>query len=501
MVAYIYARVSTAEQMLNGQSLEGQVKSCRDYCTSTSLVLASASNCDSPGVIIDGGRSAYKKSFETRPGALLLANSVRPGDTVVVTSLTRLFRRVSDACNILERWVESGVHVTFVDYPSLSFNSANGRCLVYCMAAVAQLKSELISARIREANARKRDTTSPPQDRRPAGRPPVPPSQLSAVETLRIMAATPAAVPKGRTFLYARVSTDDQSASTQLQILRQKYPDALEFVDEGVSAWKTPLQNRPAGGQMLQILQPGDVVVALRPDRLFRSLKDAANQIDAIHAKGAILAIAESGIRTDDLFGKLLMGMLSAFAQLESEETSRATKHAAAIALATNENLLQQRLPRALSNRIPLRQKHYVFQDVFTPQEMSDLWLKVYLTYRQYRNVPACVSCVCNQALHEKGLPPLIAMPYTDAAEYARALRRKGTAICKRVAAVVEGHTHVASPVNPNRFLRNAARFKKFMDIHQQLPREQRSLTLTEMFRNHPAVIGVVSAAANSAAD
>jgi DNA invertase Pin-like site-specific DNA recombinase len=315
------------------------------------------------------------------------------------------------------------------------------------------------------------------------------------------MAATPAAVAKGRTFLYARVSTDDQSASTQLQILRQKYPDALEFVDEGVSAWKTPLQNRPAGGQMLQILQPGDVVVALRPDRLFRSLKDAANQIDAIHAKGAILAIAESGIRTDDLFGRLLMGMLSAFAQLESEETSRATKHAAAIALATNENLLQQRLPRALSNRIPLRQKHYVFQDVFTPQEMSDLWLKVYLTYKQYRNVPACVSCVCNQALHEKGLPPLIAMPYTNAAEYARALRRKGTALCKRVAAVVDSHTHVASPVNPNRFMRNAARFKEFMDIHQQLPREQRSLSLTEMFRNHPTVIGVVSAAANSAAD
>lgn len=501
MSAFIYARVSTAEQMLNGQSLEGQVRSCRAYCQSAGLVLASATNCDNPGVIIDGGRSAFKTSFETRPGAVLLANSVRPGDTVVVTSLTRLFRRVSDACKILEKWAELGIAVTFVDYPALSFDSANGRCLVYCMAAVAQLKSELISARVRESHTRRKGSDAKQVPKAPLSRLPVPASQLSVVEALRKMSKPHTTHASGRVCLYGRVSTDDQSADTQIRILRQVYPDGEVFVDQGVSAWKTPLQKRPEGGRMLDSLQPGDVVVAVRPDRLFRSLKDAANQIEAIHARGAVLAIVESGIRTDDLFGRLLMGMLSAFAQLESEETSRATKHAQYIALAQNSALLDRRLPRPLSRRIPVAQKHYVFDDVFSAEEMSDLWLKVYLTNKQYQNVTDCVRCVCNQALHEKGLPPLTALPYTAAAEYVRALHRKGTPQCRRVAKALANHTQVACPVNPNRFAANAKRFTEFMAIHRTLPKGERSITLTEMFRNNPAVIGLVQSAAKSAVD
>ena len=500
MPAWIYARVSTVEQMVYGQSLEGQVRACRQYCDNAKLILTPATNCGTPGVIIDGGRSAYRKPFETRPGAVFLANGLRPGDTVVVTSLTRLFRRVSEASQILERWVDMGVNVTFVDYPSLSFNSANGRCLVYCMAAVAQLKSELISARVREGKARKNSVPIPQSPIKEAQRIAVPPSHQTAVEVLRTMSREQTTALSGRVFIYARVSTDDQSVESQLNLLRQKHPGALEFVDHGVSAWKTPLQKRPAGGALLAELQPGDIVAVLRPDRIFRSLKDAAIQIDAIRDKGAYLSILESGLRTDDLFGRLLLGMLSAFAQMESEETSRATKHALQVALGNNDNLLQYRLPRALSRTRPLSRKHYAFADMFTLEEASQLWHAVYLTRGQYRSVAACVSHVANSALHAKGLPPVTTLPYMRAAEYARALRRVGTAVCNRVAEIVDQHEFVSTPVNSHSFHGNLKTYEKFMAVYRQLPPEQRSLSLSVMFSDNTPVISAVTAAAKAVA-
>lgn len=499
MPAWIYARVSTAEQLAYGQSLEGQVRACRRYCETAKLILTTSTNCDTPGVIIDGGKSAYRKPFETRPGAVFLAAGLRPGDTVVVTSLTRLFRRVSEAAQILERWVDMGVNVTFVDYPSLSFNSANGRCLVYCMAAVAQLKSELISARVREAKARKLAATAP---QAPAERPhrvAVPPSHQPAVEVLRTMSQEQPVQVSGRTLIYARVSTDEQSVDTQLSLLRQQHPGALEFVDHGVSAWKTPLQNRPAGKAMLAELQPGDVVAVLRPDRIFRSLKDASIHIDIIRDKGAYLSILESGIRTDDLFGRLLLGMLSAFAQMESEETSRATKHALQVAIGDNETLLQYRLPRALSKIRPLSRTHYAFADVFTLEEASQMWHTVYLTRHQYRSVAACVSYVANSALHAKGLPPVTTLPYMCAAEYARSLRRVGTAICNKVAEIVDGHALVSTPVNSHNFHGNLKTYERFMAVYRQMPLEHRSLSLSVMFAQNPPAISVVTAAAKAA--
>lgn len=491
MAAYIYARVSTVEQVVGGCSIEGQVRSCRLYCEANGLVLGAATNCDKAGVILDGGRSAFSKPFATRPGAMLLAGALRQGDTVVVTSLTRLFRRVAEAATIMERWVDLGVSVTFVDYPSLSFDSANGRCLVYCMAAVAQLKSELIAARVREGRARRKGLPAEPNKPTKPAKPvkvPVPASQQPVAETIRRMAEKQLTARSGQVRIYARVSTDEQSVDTQLAILRQVYPGAVEYVDHGISAWKTSLPDRPEGGRMLRELHPGDTIVVLRPDRVFRSLKDAANQIDAIQKVGAFLHIHEGGIKSDELFGRLLLGMLSAFAQLESEETSRATKHAMAIACGTNDAALQARLPKPLLRNVPPKTQQYVFGDVFDSQERQQMWLTVHLTQANYPSLGVCILDVTNRNLYEKGFPPLTSQSM-DMRDYRQLLRQMGTKKAKALIPVIGGYSRVASPVGSSQnFPKTEKRYVKFMAMYRELSREQRDLRLITMMQNPQTV-------------
>jgi DNA invertase Pin-like site-specific DNA recombinase len=82
---------------------------------------------------------------------------------------------------------------------------------------------------------------------------------------------------------YARVSTDDQSDSIEVQNQR-----LMEFVqqsgfemggmypDEGVSAYKVWLRDRPFGKKLWDAVQPGDIVCVVAQDRLFRDVADAA---------------------------------------------------------------------------------------------------------------------------------------------------------------------------------------------------------------------------------
>ena len=68
-----------------------------------------------------------------------------------------------------------------------------------------------------------------------------------------------------------------------------RYPER-EFIlwsDPGQSAWSIPLGQRKAGHAMLEALQPGDVIVAAKFDRLFRSMRDTHNQIAELQNEGS----------------------------------------------------------------------------------------------------------------------------------------------------------------------------------------------------------------------
>ena len=82
---------------------------------------------------------------------------------------------------------------------------------------------------------------------------------------------------------YCRVSTVDQVNGTSLESQQDRitaiaklhgYELVEIFIEGGVSG-KIPLKHREEGKRLLQLVQDGDVIIASKMDRLFRSLSDA----------------------------------------------------------------------------------------------------------------------------------------------------------------------------------------------------------------------------------
>jgi putative DNA-invertase from lambdoid prophage Rac len=133
---------------------------------------------------------------------------------------------------------------------------------------------------------------------------------------------------------YARVSTLDQSGPDKTSIAEQiakckavaqlrggtsKY-DFMAHADNGVSG-STVLQTRPAGKEMWDQLRAGDIVIASKMDRIFRSGSDALATIDEFKKKKIGLILCDMGIEpvADSPVSTLFFSMLAAFAQFERE--------------------------------------------------------------------------------------------------------------------------------------------------------------------------------------
>jgi DNA invertase Pin-like site-specific DNA recombinase len=81
---------------------------------------------------------------------------------------------------------------------------------------------------------------------------------------------------------YARVSTADQTLASQDAQLHQA--GCAKVYAEKVSGAKT---DRAELGKLIKRLEPGDVLMVTRLDRLARSTRDLLNILDAIAKAGA----------------------------------------------------------------------------------------------------------------------------------------------------------------------------------------------------------------------
>ena len=102
-----------------------------------------------------------------------------------------------------------------------------------------------------------------------------------------------------------------------------RYPER-EFVlwsDPGQSAWSIPLSQRKAGKAMLEALQPGDIMVATKFDRLFRSMRDTHNQIAEFQKDGIELIILQFGREPigETPMGKAMVSLFALLAELEAD--------------------------------------------------------------------------------------------------------------------------------------------------------------------------------------
>jgi DNA invertase Pin-like site-specific DNA recombinase len=125
---------------------------------------------------------------------------------------------------------------------------------------------------------------------------------------------TPAG-PQTQLVGYARVSTEDQDVTLQLEALRRHGcgPERI-FVDtaSGVRALRPGLEACVAS------LQPGDVLVVWRLDRLGRSMPHLVALIADLQARGISFRSLSNGvIDTTTASGELVFHLFSALAQFE----------------------------------------------------------------------------------------------------------------------------------------------------------------------------------------
>lgn len=128
---------------------------------------------------------------------------------------------------------------------------------------------------------------------------------------------------------YARVSSVEQAAEdrssldVQLKVCDAattiaKLPAPTPVIDPGVSG-SIPLAERPGGGKMISALQPGDVIIAAKLDRLFRSAADALNNVESMKARGVKLILVDIGTEpvTESAVAKMFLGILASVAEFE----------------------------------------------------------------------------------------------------------------------------------------------------------------------------------------
>jgi DNA invertase Pin-like site-specific DNA recombinase len=112
---------------------------------------------------------------------------------------------------------------------------------------------------------------------------------------------------------YARVSTDGQTLAAQDAALHAA--GCAKVYGEKQSGAKT---DRAELAKLIKRLEPGDVLMVTRLDRLARSTRDLLNILDAISKAGAAFkSLADAWADTTTPHGKLLITMLGGIAEFE----------------------------------------------------------------------------------------------------------------------------------------------------------------------------------------
>ncbi len=120
---------------------------------------------------------------------------------------------------------------------------------------------------------------------------------------------------------YARVSTSDQNPALQLAALKRERCRRI-FTDKVSGA----LRKRPELDKCLKSLQPGDVLIVWKLDRLDRSLRDLITLLDDLKGQGIKFKSLTESIETQTPTGRAMWQMVGVLAELERSLIQERTK-------------------------------------------------------------------------------------------------------------------------------------------------------------------------------
>ncbi|MDQ0862237.1 recombinase family protein [Bacillus sp. V2I10] len=156
-------------------------------------------------------------------------------------------------------------------------------------------------------------------------------------------------------FGYARVSTQDQSLSLQLDALTHYGVD--QNFEEKESGKK---KNRPQLDELLKVLRKGDTVIVYKLDRISRSTKHLIELMEYFESDGIHFVSIQDKIDTTTAMGRFFFRMLASIAELERDIISERTKDGLTAARARGR---KGGRPKVESKKIELAMKMYQSKD------------------------------------------------------------------------------------------------------------------------------------------
>lgn len=110
---------------------------------------------------------------------------------------------------------------------------------------------------------------------------------------------------------YARVSSSEQETTLQRDALKRAKVRRVFEEKRSATSW------RPQLDAALRCLEPGDVLVVYKVDRVARSLSDLLSILRRIEVAGAGFRSLTEPIDTGSAAGRLMLQLLGAFAEFE----------------------------------------------------------------------------------------------------------------------------------------------------------------------------------------
>lgn len=125
---------------------------------------------------------------------------------------------------------------------------------------------------------------------------------------------------------YARVSSAGQDLETQLDALSK---EGCTIYKEKITGTKL---DRPELQKLLTLLKDGDTLVVTKLCRLARSASDAIDTVKELVGRGVKVHILNMGIAEDTPMGRLMITIMSGFAEFERDLIVERTQAGKALA-------------------------------------------------------------------------------------------------------------------------------------------------------------------------